>query len=238
LGVSNYCTLGGSEPNQPVSAPRVMHGVDGVVSAAASPSVLPRQVADLADARKVVRGVTNAPEYLAGPLAIKSDGTVWRITFDVTTVMGSSGSVQTFSGRARQLAGLAGVVDISCGVRHCLALLSSGTLVGWGNNSAAELGTFATSGTLVETPVAVSGLTDVVSVGAALALTDRLLAADPSPARPACAWSARTMVLMWAGRLGDAENAAQSRPRRRPLLAARFNVGTQRAWCCRTCPRN
>ena len=60
---------------------------------------------------------------------------------------------------------LAGVTAIAAGANHGLALLSGGTVMGWGDDSAGELG----NGTIKPretTPVAVSGLSGVTSISA------------------------------------------------------------------------
>ena len=60
---------------------------------------------------------------------------------------------------------------------------------------------------------AVGPLLQSGGVDAAIALTDRLLVQarvqDQAPALAAHAWSSRAMALMWAGRVPEAERAAQ-----------------------------
>ncbi|MBI3043630.1 MAG: fibronectin type III domain-containing protein, partial [Betaproteobacteria bacterium] len=82
-------------------------------------------------------------------VALKSDGSVWSWSSD--------------SPVAVQVSGIGGVVTaIAAGYDHAVALKSDGTLVAWGGNDVGQLGDGSTTNSA--TPVAVSGLTDVVAL--------------------------------------------------------------------------
>lgn len=97
-----------------------------------------RQVAGLTDIVSLGRGVSTG-----APTAIDRNGRVWRITF----LPEPGGSWQT---TATQVTGVANAVAGRCNGFSCIALLGDGTVVGFG----------------FTTPTAVSGLTDVRSIGA------------------------------------------------------------------------
>jgi len=61
--------------------------------------------------------------------------------------------------------GLTGASSIAAGDDHALALLSGGTVMAWGSDSAGELGDGAIAAT-APTPVAVSGLSGVKAISA------------------------------------------------------------------------
>ena len=62
------------------------------------------------------------------------------------------------------VSGLSGVTAIAAGWIHNLALLSSGTVMAWGNNESGHLGNGTTSNS--DVPVAVSGLSGVTAIAA------------------------------------------------------------------------
>src|SRR5262245_32345713 len=65
----------------------------------------------------------------------------------------------------QQVIGLnSGVVQVSAGVAHALALRSDGTVWAWGNGTGGELGNGTLS--ITGTPVQVTGLTGIVAVAA------------------------------------------------------------------------
>jgi alpha-tubulin suppressor-like RCC1 family protein len=62
------------------------------------------------------------------------------------------------------VSGLSGVVAISAGARHSLALLSNGTVMAWGSNETGALGDGSNANS--DVPVAVSGLSGVTAISA------------------------------------------------------------------------
>jgi alpha-tubulin suppressor-like RCC1 family protein len=185
-GASNGGTLGGSVVNGYVDAPHEVTGISGVTMAAAGEayavalrndgtvwhwpgtvtfapeSVAPRQIAGLADVRKIVRGPgsSTAGTY-DNPIAIKTDGTAWAISWASSVQSGPSGPVTTVTGTARQITDLANVSDVTCS-EHCLALLGDGSVVAWGNNSVGQLGN-GTVGPTTGNPIPAGGSTVTVS---------------------------------------------------------------------------
>ena len=96
-------------------------------------------------------------------LALKTDGTVWawgQNGFGQLGIGGIRGSQRS----PVQVFGLTGVVAVSAGVYHSLAVRSDGTVWAWGNGASGELGTGSQSSS--DTPVQVSGLTGIVAVSA------------------------------------------------------------------------
>ncbi|NHM28091.1 hypothetical protein G7K71_14100 [Desulfofundulus sp. TPOSR] len=83
-------------------------------------------------------------------LALKADGTVWKIYGDNYV--------------AGQVNGLNDVVSVACGRHHFLALKKDGTVWAWGKNDVGQLG----DGTTVDksVPVKVIGLENVVAISA------------------------------------------------------------------------
>ena len=182
-GTSNGGTLG-VVVNGYVDIPTALPGLDGVTAAVAtehqavalrsdgtvwywpgvvststtSAAVLPGQVAGLTDVRKITRGQgAGSTGTYTDPIAIKTDGTAWALAWSPTVVMGAAGPETTYTATARQITGLADVVDISCS-DHCLALLGDGHVVAWGNNSVGQLGN-GSVGPVTSNPLPTGGAT-------------------------------------------------------------------------------
>lgn len=101
---------------------------------------------------------------LTHSLGIKNDGSVWQWG-DTTTYRGSAGSETNLSALIpEKVPGLTGIVQVTGGQDHSLALERDGTVWTWGGNHSGQLG----DGTKVSriTPQKVSGLTDIVSIEA------------------------------------------------------------------------
>lgn len=131
-------------------------------------------------------------------LAIKGDGTVWRLV-DEGSVFNQGATHYNVS--IRQVTGLPAIKQASCfgttgSDSHCIALATNGTIWTWGNNSFGQLGVGDKVGRTI--PVRVSGLPSIAKVGSSsgtsyavtiaggvfawgLEIPDRL---DTNPTRP------------------------------------------------------
>ncbi|RSN28883.1 hypothetical protein DMC61_20345 [Amycolatopsis sp. WAC 04169] len=102
-----------------------------------------------------VVGLTSVKAIASGDTkgyALKSDGTVWQWGQNVVTPV--------------QVSGLTGVTAISASRETGYALKADGTVWSWGGNTRGELGNGSTVSSS-STPVRVSGLTGIKSLGAA-----------------------------------------------------------------------
>lgn len=108
-------------------------------------SVAPSQVQGLGRVRSIAHGASNGRPYV-----VLDDGTVWEIRLP------DNGSTGALTATVSQVGNLAGVRDVACSVGRCLALLSDGSLLGWGGS---QIGDGTTEKRLL--PVAVSGIGDV-----------------------------------------------------------------------------
>jgi alpha-tubulin suppressor-like RCC1 family protein len=98
----------------------------------------------------------------AHSLALKSDGTVWAWGDDAFGQLGD-GDVNTDKNSPVVVPGASGIVAISAGGYHSLALKSDGTLLAWGQDDKGQLGDGGTN-TNKFTPVAVSGASGIVAI--------------------------------------------------------------------------
>jgi alpha-tubulin suppressor-like RCC1 family protein len=132
-----------------------------------------------------VAGLTGVVAIAAGGshnLALLSDGTVMAWGANGSGELGngddsgpSTCGFSTCNPTPTAVPGLTDVADIAAGDSHSLAILSDGTLMGWGSNGYGETGKGSTS-TDEESPVAmpdVSGVTDIAAgSGHSFALLD------------------------------------------------------------------
>ncbi|NTU98722.1 RCC1 repeat-containing protein [Candidatus Falkowbacteria bacterium] len=117
-------------------------------------------------------GFLNGVSYVSSrnthSLALKSDGTVWAWGYNGSGQLGDN----TSSNRKTpvQVIGfggvgfLSGIIAVSAGNSHSLALKSDGTVWAWGGNWVGQLGDGTMSGRY--TPVQVAGLSNIVAISA------------------------------------------------------------------------
>jgi alpha-tubulin suppressor-like RCC1 family protein len=114
-----------------------------------------------------VSGVTNVIAITAGyehALALKSDGTLLSWGFDGAGQLGDD-VIKATKFTPVVVSGATGIVAISAGQDHSLALKSDSTMLSWGADSQGQLGDNATF-EQKPTPVAVSGVTGIVTIAA------------------------------------------------------------------------
>jgi alpha-tubulin suppressor-like RCC1 family protein len=115
-----------------------------------------------------VKGLTGVTQLSAGAeysLALLGTGNVEAWGSDEYGQLGNAGFEEPNSDLPIAVSGLSGATQVAAGATHALALLSSGTVMAWGQDSYGEIG----NGTIQarqETPVAVSGLSGVTKVSA------------------------------------------------------------------------
>ena len=119
-----------------------------------------------------VTGLTGVTAVSAGyrfTLALKSDGTVWAWGDNGFGELGNNSTTPSYTPVQVEGSGssgfLTGVIAVSAGSYHCLALKSDGTVWAWGDNSKGELG-INTSTSSSKTPVQVGSLSNVTAIAA------------------------------------------------------------------------
>lgn len=156
----------------PYSTPGQVQGIGSVTAVAVGDSSVIALKSDgtvwtwvqVTDTPTQVSGLQGITSIAAGDyhfLAIKSDGTVWAWGSNIYGQLGNgvSGQPQT---TPVQVSGLTGVVGISGGLNHSLALKRDGTVWSWGHNDQGQLGDGTTNDHLV--PLQVPGLYGFVAV--------------------------------------------------------------------------
>ena len=96
-------------------------------------------------------------------LALKSDGTVWAWGSNSVGQLGVGASIDN-SPTPIQITSLTGVSAISAGDSHSLALMNTGTIMGWGQNALGEVGNG--DNVIHYTPVSVANLTNMTAISA------------------------------------------------------------------------
>ncbi len=111
-------------------------------------------------------GVVRITAGAAFAIVVKSDGSVWAWGNNQSGQLGNNGAPNDryLPVAVSGLGAASGVVAISAGFSHVIALRSSGTLLVWGRNASGQLG----DGTLTQrnTPEALAGMTAVAQVSA------------------------------------------------------------------------
>ncbi len=98
-------------------------------------------------------------------VALKNDGTVWTWGLNDKGQLGSGGAIPGTNTKVpAQLTTISGVISVSGGYQHTIALKSDGTVWAWGANTYGQLGNGTTTDS--SSPVQVSSITDVVHVAA------------------------------------------------------------------------
>ncbi|MFC1745905.1 RCC1 domain-containing protein [Candidatus Riflebacteria bacterium] len=117
--------------------------------------------------RAATGALTDVVDISAGgshSLAVKSDGTVWGWGNNQYGQTGN-GNTTTPQSSPVQISGLSGLVAISAGDNHTLALKSDGTVWGWGNNQYGQTGNGNTTSPQ-SSPVQTSNLSSVIAISA------------------------------------------------------------------------
>jgi len=112
--------------------------------------------------------MVDAGDYFT--VALRSDGTVWTWGRNESGQLGNTTNIGTNNANRipTQVAGLSGVIQISAGGSHAVALKSDGTVYAWGTNRYGQLGNTTNSGTTNSnaTPLQVTDLTGVSQISA------------------------------------------------------------------------
>jgi alpha-tubulin suppressor-like RCC1 family protein len=109
-------------------------------------------------------GVVQVAAGNLASLAVTSDGTVWAWGTNPYGQFGNGTTSETPVTVPVRVPGLTGVVAVSVGYLHCLALRSDGTVWAWGTNLSGQVGDGGLADAL--TPVQVTGLTGVTKIAA------------------------------------------------------------------------
>ncbi|WP_158502071.1 MopE-related protein [Vitiosangium sp. GDMCC 1.1324] len=135
------------------------YGQLGLGSGGASVVATPTLVAGLPAVKAVAAGIGHS-------LALDLDGQVWAWGQNASGQMGmgSAGGTVTVP---TQVAGLTGIQSIAAGGNYSLALDAAGQVWAWGQNTAGQVGTGASSA-LVPSPVRVAGLPTIRAIAAGL----------------------------------------------------------------------
>jgi len=112
-------------------------------------------------------GIASVAAGWSHSVALKSNGTVW--TWGAAGMLGDGTYVDRPS--PGRVSALAGVTAIAASTLHTVALISDRTVWGWGSNSSYELSYLGGNTSDQYSPVQISGLTNIVSVGTGSAHT-------------------------------------------------------------------
>jgi alpha-tubulin suppressor-like RCC1 family protein len=156
-------------------------------------------------------GVLSAAGGRHASFALKTDGTVWSWGHNVGGVLGNGTFDSPAPMDARPVPGLAGVVAITAGAYHCLALKADGTVWGWGGNASGVLGDGSTEARA--TPVQAGGTTAITAIASSISHN---LAIQGGGAIPGLVWAWGNNL---AGALGDGTTDARTAPIQVPGLS-------------------
>ncbi len=121
---------------------------------------------------QIMSGVVSISAGNLHSVAVKSDGAVWAWGCNGDGQVGNDVNIGTMDRNPTptQVGGLSGIIKISSGLIHNLALTSTGSVYAWGWNTDGELGVAPTSTThdgteyYSSTPILVSGLSNIIAV--------------------------------------------------------------------------
>jgi len=150
-----------------------------------------------------VSGLTNVVGMAAGgnhSAAVTADGTVWTWGYNLSGQLGDNTVVDSIVPKQISSGSLDGVVAVSAGYAHTVALKSDGTVKGWGNNNNGQLGTGSMGASRI--PVAFGSLAGVTSISAGYSQTFALKG-------DGTAWGAGINAV---GQLGDGTTTRRLSP--------------------------
>ena len=150
-----------------------------------------------------IPGLTNVAGVAASgfhTLALRQDGAVWAWGSNEYGQLGIGNADISDHSVPVGVPGLSGVIDVSAGPIHTVALTQDGAVWAWGSNQGGQLG----DGTNTDrsTPTRLNGVTDIAAVGAGLRHT---LALRRNGTVWAWGWNS-------SGQLGDATNTNRNTP--------------------------
>ncbi len=167
---------------------------DGTTNNASAPV----RVGELTDVTAIAAGVAHS-------LALKSDGTVWAWGWNDAGQLSIETSTR-IRGIPVLVTGVTEVTAIAGGLAHSLALKADGTVWGWGDNSAGQLG----NGTNWQSskPVQALGLSGITAIAAGDGHSLALQTISGSPAAPLAQLASSQhggVALSWADQSADEE---------------------------------
>ena len=128
----------------------------GICETTQVPVVEPVQIEELSDVIAIDAGVQHG-------VALKPDGTVWCWGLGLFGILGQgAGDTYTSSCVPLKIVNLSSVTAIAAGADHTLALLSDGTVKGWGQGNCGQLGFGGAIST--SDPATAYGMTEVVAI--------------------------------------------------------------------------
>jgi alpha-tubulin suppressor-like RCC1 family protein len=153
-------------------------------------------------------GLSNVVAVAAGydhTLALTSGGSVWAWGLRSWGALGD-GTTTLHATTPQQVSGLSNVVAIAAGSQTSLALKSDGTVYGWGDNGAGQLGEASPS--YRTTPSQIPNLTGIAAISLK---NDHTLALQNDGAESGIVWA---FGYNWQGRLGDGTTNNSATPLR------------------------